>query len=69
MTRLRTVVIGAGQRFTEVAAAAAAAGRLDIVAVVDPSPAARERGAGRGREGPRVDARANSAWGVAGGGW
>lgn len=45
MTRLRTAVIGAGQRFTEVAAAAAAAGRLDIVAVVDPSPAARERAA------------------------
>lgn len=45
MTRLRTVVIGAGQRFTEVAAAAAAAGRLDIVAVVDPSPTARERAA------------------------
>lgn len=43
MTRLRTAVIGAGQRFTEVAAAAAAAGRLDIVAVVDPSPTARER--------------------------
>ncbi|WP_167202486.1 hypothetical protein [Actinomyces respiraculi] len=40
MTRLRTAVIGAGQRFTEVVSAAAAAGRLEIVAVVDPSSTA-----------------------------
>nr|WP_250649157.1 MULTISPECIES: Gfo/Idh/MocA family oxidoreductase [unclassified Actinomyces] len=42
---MRTAVVGAGQRFTEVVPAAAAAGRLEVVAVVDPSPAARERAA------------------------
>lgn len=45
MRRLRTAVVGAGQRFTEVVSAAHAAGRLEIVTVVDPSPTARERAA------------------------